>query len=395
MHATRPESPTSLVGPRHATTLPLWTAPSPSPSVAQLRTAPSGPPPLSSTSCATPATLSQRWSSLSASSARLCNDTPASSSLRLSESLWQLGDMRCSHEAEQHWIPPPNAAALSPPPRWPPRLCAVLALAVAELNLTSPSAISEARHIKTAPSSYHCGDNTTVLPPADHALLPSALLDINDELEVDVEVERASPYSTPSSFVNDSRDTSPFPWDEAPGADTDGEDDDPAHAPPHFFPISQRLPSRAGAPRLAPIPALAAAIDPRGHRQAMKAPEAAEWQAAELAKLQNHTANGSFREMNCDDARASLTPTVPTSTSRDVSGYTKQSATAVARRTYASTGPASRKASTMTRPTRRPCATCLSVFSLPSRLASGSSPVDTILSPPFSKAASSTMRLSS
>jgi len=139
--------------------------------------------------------------------------------------------------------------------------------------------------------------------PADHALLPSALLDNDDELEVDVEVERAPPYSTPSSFVNDSRDTSPFPWDEAPGADTDGEDDDPAHAPPHFFPISQRLPLRACAPRLAPVPALAAAIDPRGHRQAMKAPEAAEWQAAELAELQNHTANGSFREMNCGDAR--------------------------------------------------------------------------------------------
>ena len=88
-----------------------------------------------------------------------------------------------------------------------------------------------------------------------------------------------------------------------PGADTDGEDDDPAHAPPHFFPISQRLPSRAGAPRLAPIPALAAAIDPRSHRQAMKAPEAAEWQAAKLAELQNHTANGSFREMNRGNAR--------------------------------------------------------------------------------------------
>jgi len=112
--------------------------------------------------------------------------------------------------------------------------------------------------------------------PADHALLPSALLDINDELEVDVEVERASPYSTPPSFVNDSRDTSPFPWDEAPGADTDGEDDDPAHAPPHFFLISQRLPSRAGAPQLAPVPALAATIDPSGHRQAIKAPEATE-----------------------------------------------------------------------------------------------------------------------
>jgi len=220
----------------------------------------------------------------------------------LSESLWQLGDIRCSHEAEQHWSPPPNAAALSPPPWWPPRLCAVLALAIAELNLTSPSAISEARHIETAPSPYDGGDNTTVLP-ADHALLPSALLDIDDELEVDVEVEHASPYSTPPSFVNDSRDTSPFPWDEAPGADTDGEDDDPAHAPPHFFPISQRLPSHVGAPQLAPVPALAATIDPRGHRQAMKAPEAAEWQAAELAELQNHTANGSFREMNHGDAR--------------------------------------------------------------------------------------------
>jgi len=77
--------------------------------------------------------------------------------------------MRCSHEAEQHWSPPPNAAALSPPPRWPPRLCAVLALAIAELNLTSPSAISEARHIETAPSPYDGGDITTVLP-ADHAL---------------------------------------------------------------------------------------------------------------------------------------------------------------------------------------------------------------------------------
>ena len=72
---------------------------------------------------------------------------------------------------------------------------------------------------------------------------------------------------------------------------------------PHFFPISQRLPSRAGAPRLAPVPALAATIDPRGHRQAMQAPEATEWQAAELAELQNHTANGSFREMNRGDAR--------------------------------------------------------------------------------------------
>jgi len=35
----------------------------------------------------------------------------------------------------------------------------------------------------------------------------------------------------------------------------------------------------------------------------MKAPEAAEWQAAELAELQNHTENGSFREMNRGDAR--------------------------------------------------------------------------------------------
>jgi len=25
----------------------------------------------------------------------------------LSESLWQLGDLRCTHQAEQHWIPPP------------------------------------------------------------------------------------------------------------------------------------------------------------------------------------------------------------------------------------------------------------------------------------------------
>ena len=155
--------------------------------------------------------------------------------------------------------------------------------------------------METAPSPYNGGDNTTG-PPADHAFLPFALLDIDDELEVDVELVRASPYSTPPSFVNDSRDTSPFPWNEAPGANTDVEDDDLTHAPPHFFPISQRLPSRAGAPR-APVPALAATIDPRGHRQAMKAPEAAEWQAAELAELQNHTANGSFREMNRGDAR--------------------------------------------------------------------------------------------
>jgi len=35
----------------------------------------------------------------------------------------------------------------------------------------------------------------------------------------------------------------------------------------------------------------------------MKAPEAVEWQAAELAELQNHTTNGSFREMNRGDAR--------------------------------------------------------------------------------------------
>jgi len=127
----------------------------------------------------------------------------------LSESLWQLGNLRCTHEAEQRWIPPPDAAALSPPQWWPPRLCAVLALAIAELNLTSPLAISEARHIETAPGPYNGGNNTTG-PPADHAFLPSALLDINDDLEVDVEVERASPCSTPPSFVNDSRDKSPF-----------------------------------------------------------------------------------------------------------------------------------------------------------------------------------------
>jgi len=65
----------------------------------------------------------------------------------LLESLWQLGDLRCTHQAKQHWIPPPDTAALSPPQRRPPRLCAVLALAIAELNLTSPSAISKARHI--------------------------------------------------------------------------------------------------------------------------------------------------------------------------------------------------------------------------------------------------------
>jgi len=35
----------------------------------------------------------------------------------------------------------------------------------------------------------------------------------------------------------------------------------------------------------------------------MKAPDAVEWQAAELAELQNHMANGSFREMNRGDAR--------------------------------------------------------------------------------------------
>jgi len=130
-------------------------------------------------------------------------------------------------------------------------------------------------------------------PPADHALLPSSLLNFDDDIKVDSVVDRA-----PLSFINDSRDKSPFPWDSAPGADTDGEEDDPAYAPPHFFPISQRLPSRAGAPRHVPVPALAATIDPRGHRQAMKAPEAVEWQAAELAELQNqnHTANGSFRE---------------------------------------------------------------------------------------------------
>jgi len=33
----------------------------------------------------------------------------------LSESLWQLGDLRCTHQAEQHWIPLPDTAALSPP----------------------------------------------------------------------------------------------------------------------------------------------------------------------------------------------------------------------------------------------------------------------------------------
>ena len=108
----------------------------------------------------------------------------------------------------------------------------------------------------------------------------------------------------PPSFVNNSRNKSPFPWDSAPGADTDGEEDDPAYTPPHvLFPISQRLPSRAGAPRHVPVPALAATIDPRGHRQAMKAPKAEEWRAAELAELQNHTANGSFHEMNRVDAR--------------------------------------------------------------------------------------------
>jgi len=68
----------------------------------------------------------------------------------LSESLWQLGDLRCTHEAEQHWIPPPDAT-LSPSQRWPPRLCAVLALAIAELDLTSPSAISPRRDTSQHP----------------------------------------------------------------------------------------------------------------------------------------------------------------------------------------------------------------------------------------------------
>ena len=190
----------------------------------------------------------------------LSSTTPRYTSLILSssllEALWQLGDLRCTHQAEQHWILPPDAAAL-----------------------------------------------ITMGPPADHAFLPSSLLDFDDDVEVDSVAARVPPSFAPPPFINNSHDKSPFPWDSAPGADTDGEEDDPAYAPPHFFPISQRLPSRAGAPRHIPVPALAATIDPRGHRQAMKAPKAEEWRAAELAELQNHTANGSFREMNRGDAR--------------------------------------------------------------------------------------------
>jgi len=85
--ATRPGSRTSLAGPRHATTPPLWTEPSSTTLVGQPRTAPSGPPPISSTSCATPVTLSRRWLSLNANSVRLCNGILVSYSPHLSRSL--------------------------------------------------------------------------------------------------------------------------------------------------------------------------------------------------------------------------------------------------------------------------------------------------------------------